>query len=104
MFKFESITPERGDCTRGYDVVLDKEYTVKEFIETVFKELSGEWGYFGIRVSKGGFSERVFGNPCCEYKWGKLLSTLPEEYLDKKIVSVTGDGGWSRMDYLFSVE
>ena len=104
MFSMYASTPTRGDCTCGYSITLDKEYTVGEFIETVLTEKSGEWGYFGIRVSKGGFSERVFGNPCCEYKWGKLLSTLPEEYLDKKILSVTGDGGCSRMDYLFSVE
>ena len=68
MFKFESITPVRGDCTRGYDIVLDKEYTVEEFIETVFKELSGEWGYFSIHNEEG--------EPCCEHSYGKL-STPP---------------------------
>lgn len=105
MFKFEARTPERGDCTRGYDVILDKEYTVKEFIETVFKELSGEWGYFGIHNDEGDFSARVFGEPRCEYRYGKLSTPpLPDEYLEKKIVKATGDGGWSRMDYQFWIE
>ena len=100
MFKFESITPVRGDCTRGYDIVLDKEYTVEEFIETVFKELSGEWGYFSIHNEEGDFCE-----PRCEYSYGKLSTPpLPDEYLKKKIIKVTGDGGWSRMDYQFWIE
>lgn len=98
MFRIYASTPVRGDETCGYSITLDKEYTVREFIETVLTELSGEWGYFGINADGS-----IFGNPCCEYKWGKLLSSLPEEYLDKKITKVTGDGGWSRMDYQFWV-
>ena len=103
MFRMYASTPTRGDCTCGYSITLDKEYTVSEFIETVLTEKSGEWGYFGISVDEGDFSARVFGSPCCEYKWGKLLYSLPTEYLDKKIIDVTGDGGWSRMDYLMKV-
>lgn len=105
MFRMKATMPQRGDCTCRYKIILDKEYTVKEFIETVLKEKSGEWGYFGIYNDKGDFSAKVFGEPCCEYRYGKLsTSPLPDEYLDKKIIKVTGDGGWSRMDYLFWVE
>lgn len=105
MFRMKATTPQRGDCTCGYKIILDKEYTVKEFIETVLKEKSGEWGYFGIYNDKGDFSARVFGEPCCEYRHGKLsTSPLPDEYLDKKIIKVMGNGGWSRMDYIFWVE
>lgn len=104
MFSFIENGDVRGDCTRAYRIKLDRQYTVEEFIETVLTKRSGEWGYIGIRVTEGGFSERVFGNPCCEYKWGKLLSTLPKKYLNKKIIEVTGDGGWSRMDYLITLE
>lgn len=104
MFRLIQNGSVRGDCTCAYRVELDRKYTVGEFIETVLTERSGEWGYIGIRVTEGGFSERVFGNPCCEYKWGKLLSTLPKKYLKKKITEVTGDGGWSRMDYLITLE
>lgn len=31
MFYLVQITPELGDCTCGYEVKLNKEYTVKEF-------------------------------------------------------------------------
>ena len=105
MFRMYATTPTRGDCTCGYGVTLDKEYTVREFIETVFKELSGEWGYFGIHNESGDVSARLFGEPRCEYRYGKLTTqSIPDEYLDKNIIEVTADGGWSRMDYQFWVE
>lgn len=97
MFKLKQAGRERGDCTAPYDVILDKEYTVKEFIETVVSR-DREWGYIGIAV-KGS----IFGDPHCEYKWGKLLYDLPEEIHNKKVISVKADGGWSRMDYLLEV-
>lgn len=33
MFKMLQSTPVGGDCTCGYNVELDKEYTVAEFID-----------------------------------------------------------------------
>ena len=96
MFKFIQRTSVRGDCTSGYNIQLDKDYTVKEFIETVLKELSKEWGYIGI-YDKGSW----FGKPCLEYKRGKVITDEKlEDYADKQIIEVTADGGWSRMDYI----
>lgn len=101
MFEISACTPMRGDCTCGYNIILDKEYTVREFIETVLKEKSDEWGYFGIY--KYG-STNSYGDPNCQYSRGKLTTPpLPDEYLDEKIIQVTGDGGWTRMDYLFQI-
>lgn len=37
MFKLIQNTPVGGDCTCGYDVKLDREYTIEEFINTVLK-------------------------------------------------------------------
>lgn len=93
MFKLKQAGREGGDCTAPYDVILDKEYTVKEFVETVVSR-DGEWGYIGI-AAKGS----IFGDPHCEYKWGKLLYDLPEEIHNKKVISAKAHGGWSRMDY-----
>lgn len=98
MFKMSQAGRERGDCTAPYNVELDKEYTVNEFVQTVLTN-EREWGYIGI-YCKG----EVFGKPTCEYKWGKLLYTLPDSVLNKKIVDVKADGGWSRMDYLLWIE
>ena len=100
MFKFKQRTPVAGDCTCGYDITLDKDYTVGEFIETVLKEKDKEWGYIGI-AAKGEW----FGKPNCEYRRGKLISEqMKEDYLNKKVKEVTASGGWSRMDYLIVCE
>jgi len=94
MIKLIQNTKTFGDETAGYSVELTKDYTVKEFVDEVVSDKK-EWGYIGIE-SKGSF----FGDPNCEYKWGKLLTELPSEILPNKIKSVKASGGWSRMDYL----
>ena len=37
MFRLIISGPTRSDCTAPYDVVLDRAYTVAEFIETVLQ-------------------------------------------------------------------
>ncbi len=91
MFKLNRVTRIGGDETAGYEVILDKEYTVKSLLDTVVG-IKGEWGYFSV---KGGSS--------CEYKWGELLSILNDIDLPKKVTKVTSSGGWSRMDYYVEV-
>lgn len=95
MFKFKKTAGPFGDCTSRYDVILDKDYTVGEFIETVLREEPKEWGYIGIYKKY-----EIFGDPVCEYRYGKLITdTLPEEYLKREINEIKASGGWSRMDY-----
>ena len=94
MFKMESCSSVGGDCTCSYNVSLDKEYTVNEFIETVLKEKKNEWGYINIF-----FSDYYDRYKICEYKYGEIISIANEEYLNKKVIGVTASGGYSRMDY-----
>lgn len=108
MFRLIKKGKERGDCTAPYEVELDKEYTVLEFIQTVLSNNPNEWGYIGIKSNdKDGI---IFGKPKCEYSYGKILGgieTLPLlflEFLNDKVLSVSADGGWSRMDYLLEVQ
>ena len=35
MFTLIQCTPTRGDCTAGYEVDLDKAYTLQEFIDAI---------------------------------------------------------------------
>ena len=100
MIKLKQCTETFGDCTAGYEVTLTKKYFVKEFVDEVVSN-EREWGYIGIKNEK---YWSVFGDPNCEYKRGKLISSLPDEYLDKEILSAKAVGGYSRMDYLLEVE
>jgi len=86
-FKLNRVTRIGGDETAGYEVILDKEYTVESLLKTVVN-IKSEWGYFSV---KNGSS--------CEYKWGKLVSELNNIDLNKKVKEVKASGGWSRMDY-----
>jgi len=91
MFKLNRVTRIFGDETAGYEVILDKKYTVKELLDTVLG-IKSEWGSFSIKN----------GN-CCEYEGGKLLSNLSEEDLNKEVVKVDASGGWSMMNYYVTV-
>lgn len=98
MFKLHQIHPEGSDCTAPYDVILNGEYTVEQFINDVLLN-KREWGKIGIYNGQG-----IFTDPNCEYKYGTLVSRLPNEYLKLRVVSATAHGGWSLMDYILTVE
>ena len=87
MFKLRQNTPTGGDCTSGYEVILDREYTVKELLDEVLSN-TGEWGYFCVENGSS-----------IEYRYGKCFSELSEIDLQKRVLSVNAGGGWSRMDY-----
>lgn len=103
MFRLIQSTPVSGDCTCGYNVKLDREYTVKDFIDTVLSERNGEWGYIGI-YNQSAFDGRHFGNPNMEYRYGKIVTgNFTEDVLSKEVKDVSASGGWSRMDYVLKV-
>lgn len=97
VMRFTKIGVERGDCTYAYKVDGYSARTVREFIDEVLHERPQEFGYIAV----GGM---FISHPCCEYRYGKLLSTLSDDLLDKRIVRVDADGGWSNMDYALYVE
>lgn len=97
MFELTIAGPARSDCTAPYNVLLEDTYNVGDFINDILHQR--EWGYIGIYDGKS-----VFGHPYCEYKGDKLLSNMPEEYLNRKIKYAKASGGWSRMDYLIWLE
>ena len=51
-----------------------------------------EWGYISVP-----------GRGRVEYRDGKLLDEIPENWKDLTVVSVKGSGGWSRFDYILKV-
>ena len=99
MMTFVQISETFGDCTAVYDVFLDREYTVRELIDEILTR--HEWGEIGILQ---GTKRNLFGDPHCEYKDSKLLSTLPDEYLNRKIDKISANGGWGCMSYLLTLK
>lgn len=99
MLTFKPTSKMFPDCTTRYAVVLDKEYTVSEFIAEVLT--MKEWGRIGIDPISSGVSG-IFGNPNCEYSGDKLITNLPDEWLDATIVSVKSSGGYTLMDYILT--
>lgn len=104
MFYLIQTTSESSDCTCEYEVKLDKEYTVGEFVNTVLDKCYKERGYIGIFKDTGHYVDRTFGNPLIQYKYGLLKTdNFSNKILNQKIKSVTASGGWSRIDYLINL-
>lgn len=101
MFKLNHIGGPYGDETSRYDVILGKEYTVSEFINTVLDECKDEWGCIGIHKPR-----TIFGDPCVDYFHGdfKTDPSVMDEYANRKIKHVMAHGGWSNMDYRIYLE
>lgn len=101
MIRFEQVSETFGDCTANYSVHLDKPYSVSEFVEMVLTERKGEWGKFEIYKPNVSWLEYE----SYAYRYGKWEgSPIPEEIMKRKIVNVKAHGGWSAMDYLFTLE
>ena len=96
MIKLTQNTPTFGDCTAGYAVTLNKDYTVEDLIKEVLTR--DEWGCIGIYNEGQTWFDK--GTPNCEYRRGKLVTEMDKEFLPMKIKSVTARGGWSCMDYI----
>jgi hypothetical protein len=92
----------RGDCTAPYTVELSRDCTLRELVDVILTR--NEWGYIGQYDPR-----TVFGWPCIEYS-GNLIKECDwreefrEEDYQRKVKTVKADGGWSRMDYIVTLE
>lgn len=94
--KLTQISQTRSDCIATYTVTDYKATTVEEFINEVITEFPTEWG--DIRDEHH--------NLLAEYRYGKIVATdaSAEQLMNKRIVKIIGDGGWSCMDYFIITE
>ena len=98
-FKLSRCTPVGGDCTCGYTVAFDREYTVGEFIDNVLCKRSTEWGYIEVRSNRTQ-TEIDY----CSYSLGSLAENLHDVDLRQlTVLSATASGGYSRMDFVLYV-
>lgn len=91
-----------GDCTAAYAVKLNRECTFRELIDLILTR--NEWGYIGKD-----YPREVFGHPRFEYshdhiKDGSERGHFTEEDYNRIVKVVKAHGGWSRMDYLITLE
>lgn len=98
MIRLKAATDMFQDCTQGFTVILDKNYTVKEFIDQIVKQRRNEWGYFRLKMKKDPFGKRI-----CEYRNGEYGDILLPDILNRDIEIVSAHGGWSAMDYIISL-
>lgn len=92
----------RGDCTAPYDVELSRECTLRELVDVILTR--NEWGYIGKDDPRD-----VFGYPRFEYSYdhikeGSERGHFTEEDYNRIVKTVKADGGWSRMDYIVTLE
>lgn len=90
MIKFKRTASTGGDETAPYDVIFDRQYTVREFIDYVLTRR--EWGYIYFK-----------GGPHCRYRGSLLLSAIPDEYMEAGIESVKAASCWPRIDYRIEI-
>ena len=91
MIKYRRTDKIGGGETAPYDVIFDREYTVREFIEYILTR--NEWGNI-----------RFIGGSSYGYRQNQLLYPIPDRYMETRIASVKAAGGWSNMDYLIEME
>lgn len=104
IFSLTKIGDDRSDCTAAYTVDLCKDCTVAVFVNEILRCRSDEYG--DIKIFFKETPGWIIKSPeaMCTYKYGKMLSSLPEVYTSKKVLSASADGGWSRMDYCLVIE
>ena len=94
-----------GDATDVYDIEFDKSILVGDFAGYVLQNKTNEWGTIHIRQPGESFIDSLQSSVYLEYQKGNVVSdNLPESICNKKIVSATANGGWSRMDYMLIVD
>lgn len=101
MLELNCIGNTSSDCTASYDISMDHPYTVREFIDDVLAQFPKEWGY--IQLYKRG---EIWGSNVvrCEYKSSLLLSSLPEQYMDREVYAAEAWAGFSRMDITLTLQ
>lgn len=97
MIKYIKTGGPYGDETSRYDVILDKTYTVKEFIFAILEQCKDEWGEFVI----GEWPSKIK----CEFNKGRIKANFSDKkYLEMNVKSVTAQGGWTLMNYYIITE
>lgn len=90
-----------SDDTYPYYVTIPAGMTVRQFINEWLKSHEHDWGCFRIKDGESYLLVKFK----CDYSHGEIIGEpFPDDVLDKTIVSVWGNGGWSCSDFVFTVK
>lgn len=109
--KFNRISREYSDCTSDYDVVLEKEMTVIDFVKAVIDLSDKKWG--SVAVCEGKIPPYAFpyGTVVFEfiYRGAGIRDNIPREtvilelkksgFANDLVKQVRSNGGYGDMDY-----
>lgn len=90
MIELSQTSHVYEDCTASYEVTMDDEYTVEDFISEVLDKAS-EWGTIRVHSSNGIHS--------VEYSCGEATMQLHKRTAHAYVRRATAHGGWRMMDY-----
>ena len=94
MLKFVQIVPESYNKICGYNVVLDKTYSCKDFINTILSQYPNGYGHICI-----GARYQISSDVSIEYESGITSKQFTEDILSRTVKSVFASGDLVKMDY-----
>jgi endogenous inhibitor of DNA gyrase (YacG/DUF329 family) len=111
----EQTTHIGGDETCGFKIKLPRRMTLREFCQEICNDVNlVEWGYFEIKPRneeecfKTKFADYVTAgrnaNSVGGFDPDSFDKELYETNKNKIVKSISGSGGWGRMDYMIELE
>ena len=98
MFKLIKRSRSDNDKCTKYDVVLDKEYTVEEFIDAIADGSNGTHGQITIKNDKEAIESCAYNIESIDYRHCVLQNT------EEKIKQVWANGSWLKINYTILLE
>mgnify|MGYP006896412041 CR=1 FL=1 len=95
MFKLIKRPRSDNDQYTKYDVVLDKEYTVEEFIDAIADGRNGTHGQITIKNDKQAIESFGYNIESINYRL---------QNAEEKIKQVWADGSWVKINYTILLE
>lgn len=94
VIKLKATGHMGGDATYPYDAIMDKPYTVREFVDEVVSE-NRNWGVIRYTTS----TANRFGEYVCDYRYGDVIGEIDDGIANRRVTDAWGSGGWSRYDF-----
>lgn len=94
--KFKQLRDAGGDACAPYEVLLNRECTLRELVDCIIND-EREWG--GVAI--GGWLDKQK----IEYRNGKIIKNeFTEDELNSIVATVCAYGGWTNTDYWVSLK